>query len=352
MNSSVEICLLVRDYDLDATLDSGQVFRWQRQNASWAGVIGKHRVRLTQTPGGIRAETAAPVENWNFLNEFLQTEIDLAGVLKTFPEDEPMRAAIAACPGLRLLKQDPWECLASFILSSTKQIVQIRQIISLLCERFGAPVFSLASQKGGEGRGEEANGSETHIPSPQPSPRLGGAREKKPRGLHKPLAHLSVPLSPLNGERAGVRGQLISNENILFHAFPSAERLARTTETELRNCKMGFRAPSLLAAAREIAEGRFDLEHIRHLPHAEARAELMKLRGVGGKIADCVLLFAYGFDAAFPVDVWIERALQQLYFPRRRASEQRLRHFAATHFGPHAGYAQQYLFHYIRTKLK
>ena len=115
---------------------------------------------------------------------------------------------------------------------------------------------------------------------------------------------------------------------------------------------MGFRAPSLLAAAREIAEGRFDLERIRQLPHAEARAELMKLRGVGGKIADCVLLFAYGFDAAFPVDVWIERALQRLYFPRRRASEPRLRRFAATHFGPHAGYAQQYLFHYMRTKIE
>ena len=84
----------------------------------------------------------------------------------------------------------------------------------------------------------------------------------------------------------------------------------------------------------------------------EARAELMKLRGVGGKIADCVLLFAYGFDGAFPVDVWVERALRELYFPRRRVSDKRLRHFAATHFGPHAGYAQQYLFHYMRTKMK
>ena len=115
---------------------------------------------------------------------------------------------------------------------------------------------------------------------------------------------------------------------------------------------MGFRAPNLLAAARQIAEGKFDLENIRKLNHPEARHELMKLRGVGGKIADCVLLFGYGFDSAFPVDVWIERALQELYFPRRRASEKRLRHFAATHFGPHAGYAQQYLFHYMRTKLK
>jgi N-glycosylase/DNA lyase len=75
----------------------------------------------------------------------------------------------------------------------------------------------------------------------------------------------------------------------------------------------------------------------------------MKFRGVGGKIADCVLLFAYGFNAAFPVDVWIKRALKELYFPRRRPSEKRLHHFAATHFGPHGGYAQQYLFHYVRT---
>jgi len=73
------------------------------------------------------------------------------------------------------------------------------------------------------------------------------------------------------------------------------------------------------------------------------------LRGVGEKIADCVLLFAYGFDSAFPVDVWVERALRTLYFPRRRVNERTLLKFAATHFGPHAGYAQQYLFHYMRT---
>jgi N-glycosylase/DNA lyase len=141
-------------------------------------------------------------------------------------------------------------------------------------------------------------------------------------------------------------------ENELRFAFPSAERLAITTEAELRACKMGFRAPHLLAAVRKIADGKFDLERLRHLPLARAREELMTLRGVGGKIADCVLLFAYGFDAAFPVDVWVERALRQLYFQRRRVSDKRLRHFAATHFGPHAGYAQQYLFHYIRTKMK
>ena len=283
------ILLRVRDYDLAATLDSGQSFRWHPCNDSWVGVVGRHWVRLTQMRDGIRAETAGPVADWQWLRDYLQTETDLAAVLKTFPDDAPMRDAVAACRGLRVLRQDPWECLASFILSSTKQIVQIRQIVALLCERFGEP-------------------------------------------LARPAA--SIP-----------------NENHLSFAFPTAKRLAITTEAELRACKMGFRAPHLLAAARRIADGTFDLDRLRRLTLAEAREELMTLRGVGGKIADCVLLFAYGFDGAFPVDVWVERALRELYFPRRRVSDKRLRHFATTHFGPHAGYAQQYLFHYMRTKM-
>ena len=290
-SSPTEIFLPVRDYDLAATLDSGQVFRWQRHNDSWVGVVGKHWVRLTQQSNGIWAQTAAPVADWHWLHNFLQSDVDLAAVLKTFPDDGPMRAAVAACRGLRVLRQDPWECLASFILSSTKQIVQIRQIVSNLCECFGAPICG------------------------------GGLRP------------------PALTERR-------------YNSFPSPQKIANAAESELRACKMGFRAPHLLTAARQIAGGQFDLEKIRKLNYAAARSELMKLRGVGGKIADCVLLFAYGFDSAFPVDVWVERALRQLYFPRRRVSEKKLFHFAATHFGPHAGYAQQYLFHYMRTKVE
>lgn len=284
VSSHNQILFCVRDYDLAATLDSGQVFRWHAVGSSWHGVLGQHFLKLTQTDAGIHAAAAAPVDDWNFLREFLQTEVDFAAVLKTFPEDEPIRNAVAACHGLRLLRQDPWECLASFILSSTKQIVQIRQIVGHLCVCFGEPC------RGGDDLGS------------------------------------------------------------LAFTFPTPQKIAQATEAELRACKMGFRAPSLLAAARQIADGSFNLEKIRAMDYNEARLELMKLRGVGGKIADCVLLFAYGFDSAFPVDVWVERALQQLYFPRRRASDKRLRHFAATHFGLHAGYAQQYLFHYMRTK--
>jgi N-glycosylase/DNA lyase len=305
--SSTLLC--VRDYDLAATLDSGQVFRWQEQQGSWLGVVGKYRVRLTQVHDGIRAETAVPVKDWHWLRDFLQTEVDWADILETFPDDAPMRAAVAACRGLRVLRQDPWECLASFILSSTKQIVQIRQIISLLCERFGESITP---------------GAPASLPAA--SAFCAGARRQD----------------------AGAPGNIGHS----FYAFPTPARIAGATEAELRACKMGFRAPHLLAAARQIADGKFDLNRPRHLPLPEARAELMKLRGVGGKIADCVLLFAYGFDAAFPVDVWVERALRQLYFPRRRVMAKRLRHFAATHFGPHAGCAQQYLFHYMRTKVE
>jgi len=276
--------LRVQDYDLAATLDSGQAFRWQEGPGGWHGVIGEHWVRLTQMPEGIRVEVAAPVKSWDWLQVYLQTDVDLTAVLKTFPDDAPMRAAVAACRGLRVLRQDPWECLASFILSSTKQIVQIRQIISLLCERFGEPV--------------------------------------------------AVP--------AGAPGAF---------AFPAPEKIAGLAEADLRACKMGFRAPHLLAAARQIATGRLEPGRWRELPMAEARAELMKLRGVGSKIADCVLLFAGGFDAAFPVDVWVERALRRLYFPNRRVTAKHLHRFTATHFGTHAGHAQQYLFHYMRTKM-
>ncbi|MEI7533672.1 MAG: DNA glycosylase [Verrucomicrobiae bacterium] len=300
--------ILVRDYNLAATLDSGQVFRWQRVGDSWHGVLGQHFIQLTQTGNKIHAATAAPVDDWDFLRHFLQTETDLAAIVKTFPDDAPMRAAVASCRGLRLLRQDPWECLASFILSSTKQIVQIRQIVAMLCERFGERL------------------------APQP-PVERAVLCAPPPAYGRMLVH-----------HDGAHGVTRPT------SFPSPQRLATATEADLRACKMGFRAPGLLNAAREIAAGKLDLEKIRTLDYAAARAELMTLRGVGGKIADCVLLFGYGFDAAFPVDVWIERALQELYFPRRRASEKRLRHFAATHFGPHAGYAQQYLFHYMRTK--
>jgi N-glycosylase/DNA lyase len=273
----------VKDYDLAATLTSGQAFRWRQVGDAWEGVVNARWIRLRQEPGVVLAETVAPVEDWGWLRRYLQLDIDLGGILATFPKDVPMAAATDACRGLRLLRQDPWETLVSFICSSTKQIVQIQQIIELLCRRFG----------------------ET----------------------------LAVP----------------AGREPTF-AFPSAARLASVSEAELRECKMGFRAPYVLRAAQTVARAELDLERLRALPLAEARAQLLRLLGVGRKIADCVLLFAYDFPTAFPVDVWVMKALRQLYFPRRHVKLKRLHHFSETHFGPYAGYAQQYLFHYMRTK--
>ena len=118
----------------------------------------------------------------------------------------------------------------------------------------------------------------------------------------------------------------------------------------MRECKLGFRAPYLRGTAQNLAAGAVFLARVSALSLDGARAELLKLPGVGPKIADCVLLFGYGFPEAFPVDVWIMKALRRHYFPRRQVNPARLRKFIRTHFGPQAGYAQQYLFHYMRTK--
>jgi N-glycosylase/DNA lyase len=133
------------------------------------------------------------------------------------------------------------------------------------------------------------------------------------------------------------------------HTFPSPQRLARTSEEELRESALGYRAKNLLATARLVASGEVKLDGLADLPDEELRAALCALPGVGAKVANCVMLFAYERLRAFPIDVWVERVLRQKYFPRRRRLRPgELREFAARHFGEHGGYAQQYLFHHAR----
>jgi N-glycosylase/DNA lyase len=278
-----ELFIPVRAYDLAATLTSGQAFRWQRREGAWEGILGSYWVRLREVDDGILVQTSEPIHDWHWLTDYLQTDVDLDSILLSFPDDEPMRTSVRACRGLRLLRQDPWECLASFILSSTKQIVQIQQIVALLCERFGSSV-------------------------------------RVPPG-HSPA-----------------------------WSFPTPNRIAAATEAELRACKMGFRARSLLGTAKMLVDGELDLSSLQTRATSEAREILMRLPGVGPKIANCVLLFAYGFQEAFPVDVWVMKALRQLYFSKRRPTSKRLLKFTHTYFGANAGYAQQYLFHYVRVK--
>jgi N-glycosylase/DNA lyase len=256
----------VSDFDLSATLECGQAFRWHRAAEGWfVGIVGRRVMRVRQDGNRLEGDVDPC---------YFALDVNLSDVAASFPADDgPLRAAIEKHWGLRVMRQEPWETLASFIASSTKQIVQIRQIVELLARRFGEPI------------------DDTHF------------------------------------------------------AFPTAAAIARASLKDLRECKLGFRAEHLLAAARRVDSGELNLAALRGMGYEAALEELMKLRGVGEKIAACTLLFSCGYDQAFPIDVWIERALKRIYFPRRRmlASKQ-LRAFTRSHFGPYAGWAQQYLF--------
>lgn len=133
------------------------------------------------------------------------------------------------------------------------------------------------------------------------------------------------------------------------HQFPTVLQLASYSETKLREAKLGFRAKHLARAVQQLKEGLVNLESIRDMDDATAQKELLKLAGVGPKIANCVLLFCYQRWKAFPIDVWILRGLKELYFPRKRKlTPAYLEAFTRDYFGPYGGIAQQYLFHWLR----
>jgi len=161
----------------------------------------------------------------------------------------------------------------------------------------------------------------------------------------KQVAHIrqiSLALRKRFGEQRKI-------ENEVVYTFASPSRLAQASEKELLECKLGYRGKNLRATARLVSSGQADLEMWSALSDAELRKQLCALPGVGPKIANCVMLFAYERLRAFPIDVWIERVLRQHYFSRRKkTTSRRLRDFSQTYFGAHGGYAQQYLFHHAR----
>jgi N-glycosylase/DNA lyase len=204
----------------------------------------------------------------------------LAEICASFPDDPVMNAASDFCRGLRIIRQPKWECLATFICSSMKQVAHIRQISMALRRRFG---------------------------------------RKRRMGEH------------------------------LVYTFPPVQRIARASEDDLRKCALGYRAGNLLMTAQLVSSRTADLKAWSALPDGHLREKLCGLPGVGAKVANCVMLFAYERLRAFPIDVWIERVLKRAYFLRqKKVAKCSLREFSARYFGAHAGYAQQYLFHHAR----
>ena len=279
---------VARDFDLAQTLDCGQVFHWRREGAGWVGAIGEHALHVEQrgeelilTPG--MGEVAA---------RYFALDHPLREIAATFPDDPAMVAARDFCAGMRIVRQPAWECIATFITSSMKQVAHIAQISHTLRRRYGRRI--------------EWDGPE-------------------------------------------------------IFAYPTVEAMAGLSEADLRACALGYRAKNLLGAARMIAEGEVELEAVARMDDVEARAEWCRLQGVGEKVveagaaiavekvANCALLFGFERVRAFPIDVWIERVLRQIYFPKKRkVTVGRLREFSASYFGEYGGYAQQYLFHYAR----
>jgi len=279
------------DFDLATTLDSGQVFHWEKIGNGFVGAVGDSpvcveqgrnvlKVRCGGTPQPTRQRRALP----RIIAHYFALDHPLAEICASFPNDPAMSAARHFCHGLRIIRQPKWECLATFICSSMKQVAHIREISRALRERFGV--------------------------------------------VRKIDRHV-------------------------VHTFPSARRLAESSESELRKCALGYRAKNLLATARLVSSGEADLDAWSALSDADLREKLCALPGVGAKIANCVMLFAYERLRAFPIDVWIERILREKYFPGNgKTTTQRLREFSETYFGDHGGYAQQYLFHHARTALR
>ena len=264
------------DFDLALTLDSGQTFHWEPSGAGFLGTIGERAAYVEQHEGALEVQGAPAA----VAAHYFALDHPLGEICASFPNDPAMQSAAQFCRGLRIIRQPRWECLASFITSSMKQVAHIRQMSAKLRQRFGAPISIYG----------------THV-----------------------------------------------------YPFPPATRLADATEGELRECGLGYRAKNLLATAQRVAAGEADLEGWSALPDGELRARLCELPGVGAKVANCVMLFAYERLSAFPIDVWIERVLREKYFPRRRKFRPgELQQFSARHFGKHGGYAQQYLFHHAR----
>jgi len=272
----VSLSLFAHGLDLDATLTSGQAFSWKRTaDGRWRGWIDGRPCLVWSQGDALRA--VGPELTHAAITHYFGLDLPLREIFASFPSDPWLDRARAFAPGLRILRQEPWETLCNFICSSLKQIVQIEQINHELRRTFGKEI--------------------------------GGS----------------------------------------LHCFPDASHVALASEAKLRACRLGFRARHLFVAARQIASSEISLEKIATMPTDEAREELQKIRGVGEKVANCILLFAYGRAEAFPIDVWVERVLRQLYFKNStRVTHQRLRDFANMHFGPHRGYAQQFLFHWIR----
>jgi N-glycosylase/DNA lyase len=271
--------LFCEDFDLDYTLDCGQVFRWDKIGTWWVGVVNGSTVRLQQDreSGEVLVDSSLPER---YLEDYFRFDDDLDDILHRVNKDSFMDEAIRKYRGLRLIRQDPWECLISYMLATAWSIPNIKRGISLLSSTYGEEI--------GDGH----------------------------------------------------------------YSFPEPEALASLCDGELRNCKLGFRSNRIVKAAKHVVDGDLVLDELFKVEYREAKQRLMYLEGIGEKVADCILLFAFGKMNAFPVDTHVEKVVRHYYGDREffngTVTKSKIGDWGRMYFGEYCGYAQQYFFYQKR----
>ena len=281
-------------FDLDFTLCCGQTFRWKKQGDWWYSTVGENVFKVRQIGDKLEFENASEA----FVKRYFGLNDNLPEIISQINKDKHIGTAIEECMGLRILRQDPWECLISYVCATYKNIAAIERMLLRLSRKFGKEVV-------------------------------------------------------LDGYS--------------FFTFPTPMKLAKATSENLRECELGYRVKYVSETSKEIFKNDYEVEHLKKATYDQAREELLRFPGVGPKVADCVLLFSLEKLDAFPVDVWIRRAVLEHYassFPsefvdtisRQKSLSgsgyRRMNLFGRQYFGKYAGYAREYLYHYERTQAR
>lgn len=264
----------LQDFNLAEILECGQCFRFEKEDELKYTITALGRtLTASQSGDSLTLYDCTEKEFKEKWHHYFDLDTDYAEIKRKISEgDEIMQAAVDYAGGIRLLNQQPYECLLSFIISQNNNIPRIKGIIAKMSEQYGTD----------------------------------------------------------------------SN-------FPTLEQLKDVTEEQLFALKMGFRNKYIYDAVKCLYGGGVQLDTLFDIDTDTARSELMKIKGVGPKVADCVLLFSLGHRNVFPIDVWVRRVISNLYFNGEEQSLKTIARFAEDKWGELAGYAQQYLFYFARS---
>ncbi len=270
----------VKDFNLTHILECGQCFRWKKEeDGSYTGVIKDGVVHISSdSKNNLIFETELVTDAKQRMEDYFDLKRDYANIKKMIStEDDNMLAAIEYGYGIRILQQDPWEMLISYIISAANNIPRISKTIENIAREYGKKV-------------------------------------------------------PFHEKE--------------YYLFPTPEELSLASMEDLRRLNLGFRDKYVYGAVQSVLNGSVNLEEIKKLSYQEAKKELMKINGVGAKVADCILLFSMNKVEAFPIDTWIKKVMINLYHTKENLKD--IENCAKTRFGNYAGIAQQYLFYYMR----